>query len=144
MLLDTNIISELWRDEQQANVLGWLDRQGQDRLFICTPVIAELNYGLERLPDSRRKQRLLEALDELLEGYRGRILSFDVGAAVYFGRVRAIRDRLGRSVATIDAMIASVALANSVPLVTRNTPDFTGLGLTLIDPFAADPSVQTR
>lgn len=139
MLLDTNIISEFWRPGPQANVLAWMDKQDHDRLFICTPVIAELIYGIERLPDSYRKRRLLQSLDDLLEGYRGRILPFDVEAAVNFGKVRAIRDTLGRSVSTIDAMIASVALANNMPLVTRNTLDFTGIGLTLIDPFSADP-----
>lgn len=86
MLLDTNIISELWRDEPQANVLAWVDKQGHDRLFICTPVIAEVIYGIERLPDSHRKRCLFKSLDELVEGYHGRILSFDLEAAVHFGK----------------------------------------------------------
>lgn len=141
MLLDTNIVSEIWRDRPHPFVLTWLDDQPEQKLFICTPVIAELRYGIDRLHGSRRKDRLMAAFETLLaDGYRGRILVFDIDAATHFGRIRADRDRLGRPVEPIDAMIAAIALANRMPLVTRNSSDFSDIGLDVIDPFSVDPS----
>ena len=141
MLLDTNVISEVWRDKPNPLVMAWLDSQREEQLFVCTPVIAELSYGIELLNDGKRKNRLSSAFTALFtEGYRGRILSFDAEAAVQFGRIRAQRDRIGRPVEPIDAMIAATALANRMPLVTRNVHDFSDIGLDVIDPFSADPS----
>ena len=138
MLLDTNVVSEIWRDSPNPCVMAWLDSQPEQQLFICTPVLAELRYGVERLRDGRRKDRLTGAFEKLCAGYRGRILSFDLESAICFGRLRADRDRLGRRVELIDAMIAAIALANRMILVTRNVQDFSEIGLELIDPFSAD------
>jgi predicted nucleic acid-binding protein len=139
MLLDTNVVSEIWRDSPNPSVLAWLDSQPEQLLFICTPVVAELRYGVERLPDGKRKNRLRAAFEKLCSnGYRGRILSFDLESAICFGHLRAHRDRLGRPVELIDAMIAAVAVANRMVLVTRNVQDFSDIGLDLIDPFSAD------
>lgn len=141
MLLDTNIVSEIWRDTPHHLVLAWLDDQPEQKLFICTPVIAELRYGIDLLDDGRRKDRLTSAFEMLLaDGYRGRILFFDTDAAIHFGHIRAGRDRLGRPIDPIDAMIAAIALANRMPLVTRNTNDFLDIGLDLINPFAIEPN----
>jgi predicted nucleic acid-binding protein len=141
MLLDTNVVSEIWRDSPNPSVMAWLDSQPEQHLFVCTPVVAELRYGVERLHDGKRKDRLRSAFETLFtNGYRGRILSFDVESAICFGRLRADRDRIGRPVEPIDAMIAAIALANRMALVTRNIQDFSDIGLDLIDPFSADIS----
>jgi predicted nucleic acid-binding protein len=139
MLLDTNVVSEIWRDSPNPFVAAWLDSQPEQHLFICTPVVAELRYGVDRLRDGGRKDRLRAAFETLFtEGYRGRILSFDLDSAICFGRLRADRDRIGRPIEPIDAMIAAIALANRMSLVTRNVQDFSHIGLDLIDPFSAD------
>jgi predicted nucleic acid-binding protein len=72
----------------------------------------------------------------LIEGYRGRVLNFDVVAAMQFGRITATRARLGRRLEPMDAMIAAIALGNRMALATRDTGDFLDIGLELIDPFA--------
>jgi toxin FitB len=139
MLLDTNVVSEIWRDSPNPVVLAWLDSQPEQQLFICTPVVAELRYGVDRLRDGGRKDRLRAAFETLCtDGYRGRILSFDLDSAICFGRLRADRDRMGRPIEPIDAMIAAIALTNRMSLVTRNVQDFPHIGLDLIDPFSAD------
>src|ERR1700712_5594512 len=116
MLLDTNVISEVWRDMPNPLVMAWLDSQREEQLFVCTPVIAELRYGIELLNDGKRKNRLSSAFTALFtEGYRGRILSFEVEAAVNLGCIRGQRDRTGHPVEPIDAMIAGIALANRMP-----------------------------
>lgn len=136
ILLDTNVVSELWRPKPNPAVVGWVDAQPRLTQYLCTPVIAELRFGIERLAEGGRKNRLGAAADHLIEGFRGRILNFDVAAADQFSRSSAIRERNGRRLELMDAMIAAVALAHQMTLATRNTDDFTGIGLDLINPFA--------
>lgn len=135
ILLDTNVVSELWLPQPNPTVMRWLDAQALQSQYLCTPVVAELRFGIERLVDGSRKQRLGDAAERLFAGYRGRILSFDIAAAEQFARISVLRERKGRRLETMDAMIASVALANRMALVTRNTQDFLDIGLELIDPF---------
>jgi predicted nucleic acid-binding protein len=79
---------------------------------------------------------LSAAVDRLIEGYRGRVLNFDVAAAMQFGRITATRARMGRRLEPMDAMIAAIALGHRMALATRDTEDFLDIGLELIDPFA--------
>ena len=136
IILDTNVISETWRLNPHPAVMAWLNAQAIESQYICTPVIAELRYGIERLATSSRKQYLSAAVDRLVEGYRGRVLNFDVAAAMQFGRITAARARIGRRLEPMDAMIAAIALGNRMALTTRDTEDFLDIGLELIDPFA--------
>ena len=138
MVLDTNVISEMWRPRPNPRVNEWLNSQPTRQLYLCTPVLAEIRSGMERLPEGTRKTFLREMSDQLTAtGYRGRVLDFDVPAAVQFGRITAQREQSGLRLEPMDAMIAAVALANRMVLVTRNVDDFAGIGLTLIDPFTA-------
>src|ERR1700722_14891601 len=66
----------------------------------------------------------------------GRISGFDRTAADHFGKLRAKRRRAGKAIGAMDALIAAIALANSMILATRNTGDFEGLELPLVNPFA--------
>jgi predicted nucleic acid-binding protein len=136
ILLDTNVVSEAWRAKPSPAVLTWLDEQENESMYICTPVLAELRYGAERLPPGARKDRLTARIDLLeAEGFKDRVLAFDVAAASAFGRVGAQRDRAGRRMEPLDAMIAAIALANGMKLATRDTNDFADIGLELINPF---------
>jgi hypothetical protein len=135
ILLDTNVVSETWRPQPSPTVLAWLDVQAAEDLFLCTPVLAELRFGAERLPAGSKKDRLGARIHSLEAGYNNRILSFDLAAASAFGRIGAQRERSGRRMEPLDAMIAAIALANGLKLATRDTNDFTDIGLDLIDPF---------
>jgi predicted nucleic acid-binding protein len=136
ILLDTNIVSELFRPAPHAGVLSWLNAQANDVLYLCAPVLAELRYGMERLEAGRRKDSLRTAIERLeSELYRDRILPFDVTCVGAYGRLVAARRRTGRTMQQMDAFIAAVAAANGTALATRNVEHFEGLGLELINPF---------
>ncbi len=138
ILLDTNVVSEGWRPRPSATVVSWLDSQPAGSLFLCTPVLAELRYGVERLPHGRRKDRLTDWVDRLEdEIYRGQVLGLDGAAAAAFGRLAAARERLGRRMEPMDALIAGIAASHGAMIATRDTADFDGLGLELINPFEA-------
>jgi predicted nucleic acid-binding protein len=136
ILLDTNVVSELWRPQPSRTVRSWLDAQDEASLFICTPVLAELHFGADRLPPGRRKEFLNALINQVeVEGFKDRILSFDVAAASVFGRVGARREQSGKRMEPVDAMIAAIALTHGLMLATRDTNDFADLDLDLINPF---------
>jgi predicted nucleic acid-binding protein len=136
ILLDTNIVSEAWRPRPSEAVIAWVDAQPVLSLYLCTPVLAELRYGVERMPDNPRKVRLQGHIDTLeTEGYRDRILPFDQSAALEFGRITAVRERMGRRMEPLDAFIAAIALSQKATLATRDVGDFAEIGLDLVNPF---------
>ncbi|WP_342360063.1 type II toxin-antitoxin system VapC family toxin [Terrarubrum flagellatum] len=136
ILLDTNIISEAMKPSGDHKVVDWINQQAPESLFICAPVLAELRYGFEQMPQGRRKSTFERAC-HLIETtqFLDRILPFDLPAAHLCANARARRAALGRPIHQIDAMIASIAMARSFVLATRNVCDFTGLGLELVNPF---------
>jgi predicted nucleic acid-binding protein len=138
ILLDTNIISETLRPQPDARVLRWLNGRAKMDFWLCTPVIAELRYGAAILPEGRKRDALFAAWDRLEDDkFAGRILTFDRLAARHYAELSAMRRALGKSIASMDAMIAAIASAHSMTLATRNIQDFEGLGLPLINPFEA-------
>ncbi len=138
ILIDTNIVSEAFKKLPDRNVERWFLAQPEAELFICTPVLAELHYGVNLLPDGKKKRELARVTEELeLEFFAHRVLPIDAVAARHFGEIRALRYKAGRSVAPMDILIAAIARANSMTLATRNLYHFEDLGITLINPFEA-------
>jgi len=80
----------------------------------------------------------LSARINVLEaGYKDRILPFDIEAASAFGIIGAQRERAGRRMEPVDAMIAAITVAHGMKLATRDTSDFADIGLEVINPFEA-------
>jgi predicted nucleic acid-binding protein len=136
ILLDTNIVSEAWRPKPNLAVIAWIDAQPASSLYLCTPVLAELRFGVERLPTGSRKDRIRMLVDKLeTDTYQGRILTLDTTAASEFGRVAAKRERVGRRMEPMDALVAAIAISHQATLATRDIGDFANLGLDVINPF---------
>uniref|UniRef100_UPI002FBE6298 PIN domain-containing protein n=1 Tax=Azorhizobium caulinodans TaxID=7 RepID=UPI002FBE6298 len=81
ILLDTNVISEAMKPAPDDTVRAWLDEQAAETLYLSSVTIAELLYGIGALPAGKRKDRLTEALDGVMELFANRILPFDITAA---------------------------------------------------------------
>ena len=138
ILLDTNIVSAGLVSEHEEDVRLWMNTQPLDALYTCAPVLAELRFGAQLLPDGRRKERISAIYDRLEDTlFAGRILPFDTYSAHEYAWVRARRQTAGAPILPMDALIAAIARANSMVLATRNVKDFADLGLTLINPFEA-------
>jgi hypothetical protein len=138
ILLDTNVVSEVYRSHPSPSVMTWLDAQPIDSLYLCTPVLAELRFGAERLDDGKRKDWLRATIDRLeKELYRGRILVFDAPSAATYGQIAAKRQKAGQTMHQMDGLIAAIALTNGATLATRNEKDFVNLGLDVVNPFEA-------
>lgn len=71
----------------------------------------------------------------LRQVFPGRVLPFDQACAAAYATVRAGRERAGRPVQPLDALVGAMALAYNATLATRNVTDFDGYGLTIVNPW---------
>jgi toxin FitB len=136
IILDTNVLSALMRDQPERRVLDWLDGQPAASIWITAITVMEIRFGLQAMPKGRRRDALIRSFDLLLkEVIDRRISPFDADAGMRAADLMANRKRIGRPVEVRDTMIAGIVLANRATLATRNTKHFEGLPLTLIDPW---------
>ncbi|WP_420024453.1 type II toxin-antitoxin system VapC family toxin (plasmid) [Cereibacter azotoformans] len=136
LLLDTNVISELMRVEPAATVLDWFGIQDPANLFISAVTEAELRAGVAFLPNGQRRDKLQSALEGMIaEDFPGRVLPFDSRAARAYADIAALRRNAGRPIFEADCQIAAIARAAGATVVTRNTKDFDGCGVELINPW---------
>ena len=131
IVLDTNVISEPMRSGPDANVVRWLNEQAGAALFTTSVTVMELRFGLERLPDGKRKTGLWEVLDFTLSRLvDSHILPFDVPAAAEAARISAEAEASGTTITEADAQIAHLALAGYVDLVIADDSDMVCHGVT--------------
>jgi toxin FitB len=124
------------RPAPDANVLNWLNVQVADELWLNSVVVSELMFGIARLPGGARKRHLADTFAVMLsEDFAGRILPFDLEAALIYAELAAGCEAKGRPVAMADAQIAAVCLVQGAKLATRNLKHFEGLGLVLVNPW---------
>jgi toxin FitB len=135
-LLDTNVISELVAKQPSAQVIEWIDKTDEDRLYLSVVTIGEINKGIEKLPDSQRKVALQVWLtEELLVRFRDRILSLDSGVMLTWGALTAALEQQGRTLPAMDSLVAAIARHGQLTLVTRNENDFVGTGVPILNPW---------
>jgi tRNA(fMet)-specific endonuclease VapC len=135
-LLDTNVISELVARQPDPRVVQWVDQLDPNSVYLSVITIGELHKGIEKLPDSRRKETLRDWLsNDLLIRFSGRILALDVAAMLTWGALMGRLERQGRPVAAMDSLIAALALHHHCCLATRNEDDFKETGVTLVNPW---------
>ena len=140
IVLDTNVVSELKRTEPHASVVGWVDSQPADRLFITAITVAELFYGVTRLADGRRKRELAGIIEAVVEAdFAERVVSFDDVAARHYADIAAGRERAGRPISMVDAQIAAICRSHAAIVATRNVGDFAGTGVAVLNPWEPQP-----
>ena len=136
-ILDTNVVSDLMGPSPSEIVIDWLSGQRLlDELVVTAVTVAEILYGVELLPKGKRRERLHQQAHALFaQDFAGRVLPFDEQAAREFAPITAGRRALGRPIEKLDAQIAAIARAHDATLATRNTDDFEGCGVKLVNPW---------
>ena len=134
ILLDTNVLSELTKPAPSKRVVEWLAKNEQ-LLALSTVTLAELRYGVARLPEGARKASLLRFWQATKEKFKGRIFAFDERAAEVYGDIAANAERLGRRFNIADAQIAATARVHKMPVATRDKRDFEASGVSVVDPW---------
>jgi predicted nucleic acid-binding protein len=116
-----------------AGLENWLVNTPRDLKHISVLSLAEIEFGILRMPTGHRRTKLENWFaTEMKPFFADRILPFDVAAASVWAH---LRDR-HINVPYIDGQIAAIALANSMTLVTRNVRDFAFPGLAVFNPWA--------
>jgi hypothetical protein len=135
IVLDTNVLSEILRPDPSPAVTAWFEAEIPEELYVTTITQAEILYGIEILPDGRRKTALRESFIPLFERFKGRVLAFDEASAWAFAAIAAAHRKAGRRISEMDCQIASIALSRKASLCTRNIRDFARCGIALINPW---------
>lgn len=130
LVLDTNAVSALMKGEPRF--IEKLAGVSKADVSVPQPVLAEIAYGIERLPQSKRRQALQERFDLMRSELARSSWSDEVSEC--FGRIKATLEREGRRIEDFDAAIAAHALARDAILVTANLDDMARVpGLTVED-----------
>lgn len=135
-LLDTCVICEPTRSRPSARVLAWLREQPEESLYLSVLTLGEIRHGCARLRAGPKRKALERWLEhDLVERFTGRILSVDGSAADQWGRLLARAEAKGRSLPTLDSLLAATALAHGLAVATRNTDDFADTGAEVVNPW---------
>lgn len=135
ILLDTNVVSEPLKPSPDPAVVQWLNTQAPEDLYLPAIVAAELYYGWSILPDGRRKRVSGDLVDRVVSQFEGRVVPFDLAAAVEYGRLMATARSAGVGLPILDGQIAAMARAQGAALATRNVKHFEQTGIPLLNPW---------
>lgn len=136
IVVDTNVLSELMRPNPETSVRQWAFGQPAADLVTTAISMAEILYGLARLPDGQRRADRELAATDVFTAFADRILPFDAAAARHYAAIVERRDRLGCPIDGFDAQIAAIAASQGAALATRNVKDFEHTGVDLVDPWS--------
>jgi predicted nucleic acid-binding protein len=134
-LLDTCALSELVKSTPDAHVIHWFEARKAHELCISSMTWGELQRGVTRLPESKRRSELTLWLQQLETGFEDRILAFDKNVSRVWAHMTAQAETQGKSMAAFDSIIAATARAHDCKLVSRNVRDFVNAGIDVINPW---------
>lgn len=117
-LLDTNICIPLINRAEPALAERLLAADPAE-LVLCSIVRAELEFGAR---NSSNVAENLDRVERFCSAFES--IPFDDDAAAYYGEIRSHLRREGRPIGANDLMIAAIAVANDLTLVTRNVSEF--------------------
>lgn len=131
-LLDTNIVSNVFKPLPSKSLIAWMAEQNDETLYISSVTVAEVWRGVLMKPAGSKRAEL-EAWFAGPSGpvalFEGRILPFDSGAALIWAQLMVDGTAAGRSRNPFDTIIAAIAQANDCVIVTDNQKDFWGVEL---------------
>lgn len=139
ILIDTNVISELWKAEPNPDVLAWIDAQTVETLYLSAITVAELRFGLATMPEGKRRTIYQERLEkEVLPTFAGRVLPFDLDASQAYADLMARARAAGKAIGKADGYIAATATACGFMVATRDIGPFEAAGLKIVNPWEAE------
>ncbi len=136
ILVDTNVISELWRVAPDPGVLSWVDAQAIETLYLSAITVAELRFGVASMPKSRRRLIYEDRLErEVLPAFTGRVLPFDLDASQAYASLMARARCEGKAIGAADGYIAATAVSRALMVATRDVAPYRAAGLKVINPW---------
>ncbi|MGA2297351.1 MAG: type II toxin-antitoxin system VapC family toxin [FCB group bacterium] len=135
-LIDTNVLSELLKNEPDINVVKWINKCQQSDLFISVLTLGEIKKGIQKLVTSRKKVQLSKWLEnDLIKKFGKNIIKIDLPISLRWGIINAQAEEAGKNIPVIDSLIAATAIEYNLTLVTRNVKDFSQTNCKLFNPW---------
>jgi hypothetical protein len=134
-LLDMMVLSEPARPKPDARVTEWIRNQPLWDLSVSVETFGEIQRGVGRLADGRRKAELQPWLvTALRDQLADRLLPVDLEVALAWGSLTAESERLGRPLHVVDGLLLATAKVHGLTMVTRNVDDFRERGVRVYNP----------
>ena len=132
------MISELVKTKPDLRMVQWIRSQDEENLFLSVITIGEIQKGISKLPDGRKKKQQLQNWlnTELQERLKDRLLEITIGTARIWGQVLGACEKKGVTLPAIDSLIASQGIFHKMTIVTRNVSDMKPSGAQLFNPWA--------
>jgi toxin FitB len=136
-LLDTNILSELRRPRPEAKLVAFVAAQPLASLFVSVATLAELRFGIERLPDADRRAELHGWLTLRVRPMFGeRVLTIDEEVMLQWRLLVEEGRKVGYTYSQPDLLIAATARNRGLTVVSRDTSDYLRSGTPVHNPWA--------
>jgi predicted nucleic acid-binding protein len=120
-LLDSNVLSELWKPIPHSAVLAWLESA---EWFLPAPVIAEIQEGAEAARSPVRREEISTRLDRFLQTHAALVLSWDGETARAWGKLKHSSEVKRQPQPLWDSLLDAMAIRHSATIATRNGGDF--------------------
>lgn len=135
-LIDTCVLSEFIRKKPSTKLTYWMSSKSESNLYLSVLTLGELQQGISKLDDSKRKLSLQSWLDnDISKRFDGRILSIDRKIMDRWGRLRGEAMQHGKSFPVLDSLLAATAIAHGLTMVTRNVNDVKKTGVSIRNPW---------
>ena len=131
-LVDANVLSEPTKDVADSKVVAWLNANESD-LVVDSIIIGELRIGILALPRGRKRERLEQWYESVVETID--CIPWDSTVSQRWAALVVELKRKGKTVPLLDGMIAATALEHDLIVATRNTRDFQKTGVKTFNPF---------
>lgn len=135
-LLDTCTISELVKGHPHKNVVDWVSECDEDSVFLSVLTLGEIQKGVVKLRDERRRNKIQRWLDvDLKERFAERLLPVSGEVALTWGIIEGEAEAKGKPIPVIDGLIGATALTYNLTVVTRNIEDISPSGARVLNPW---------
>lgn len=136
-LLDTCAISEMVKPQPHKAVVDWIEGCDEDSIFLSVLTVGEIQKGIAKLSDERRRAKIQQWLDtDLRDRFEDRILAVSEEVALTWGNMEGESKARGRPIPSIDGLIGATAIAHNLTVVTRNVDDISATGARVLNLWA--------
>ena len=133
-LLDTNVLSDSLK-RRYPKLETWLAGQSVEDLYISSISLAEIAYGVHRLPDGKRKTALFTDLHLVRRRFAERTLGADAEVTLAYGEYQAAQAGKGSNDDPFDSLIVATAKKNDLIVATRNISHYEDRGVGVVNPY---------
>jgi predicted nucleic acid-binding protein len=130
------VVSELIKSQKNDNVVNWIEKVEEDRLYISVLTLGEIKKGIAKLPESKKKNALIDWVENDLKfRFLGRVLEITEDIALKWGEITGSLEKQGKKIPVIDGLIAATGILNNMQIVTRNVRDLENTSCHIFNPW---------